>query len=322
MASAAWRHDAISPSVDVELSRHFRVPGGALGGRAQIGLGHEVRVHVVVDDRRVLVGAGDAVDAEARVGPEMAQGRPESCRLDEQFDPVVALELTVTRDEDVAAHGVGDGGVHVERGRAGRPVAGALLTVDRAPREGGAAQAQLPGPLAGQVDRGVPPDERRLGDPRHGVGEDRQDQRLGVPEGMAVVAGAGEALCRDGPFLGTSGRLEGLEEAEADGLLQRGVTVDLDVGSRPEVVQVLPLGLLQSLEPPRQRCLQTAVHLIAQPLHRLPRGPVIGKELDQPQRTSRRKRRREGEAAQVRLALDERLEALRRVEDVLHPRRQ
>ena len=58
---------------------------------------------------------------------------------------------------------------------------------------------------------------RRVG---RGVGEDREDERLGVPEGVPVVPGSGQALRRDRPLLGTSPSLQGVKEREADRLLQ------------------------------------------------------------------------------------------------------
>ena len=96
--------------------------------------------------------------------------------------------------------------------------------------------------VARRVDRREPPAQRladRLG---RGVGEQRQHVGLGVPEGVAVVAGAGQALGGDRPALAAGARLEGVEEAEADRLLELGVAVELDVGALPEVVEVLALG--------------------------------------------------------------------------------
>jgi hypothetical protein len=71
-----------------------------------------------------------------------------------------------------------------------------------------------------------------------GVGEHRQDEGLGVPEGVAVVARTGQALGRNGPPLGPGSGLEDMEEGEAHRLLHLGIAVDLDVGAVPEVVQI------------------------------------------------------------------------------------
>ena len=141
----------------------------------------------------------------------------------------------------VAGDGVGDVGVDVERGRAGRPVAGALLAADRPPRERGACEPELVRPLAREVERRVPPAERVGGRVRSGVGEHRQDEALGVPERVAVVAGAGQALRRDRALLGARAGLQRVEEREAHGLLQLRVALELDVGAVPELVEVRPL---------------------------------------------------------------------------------
>ena len=88
----------------------------------------------------------------------------------------------------VARDGVGDVGVDVERGRARRPVARALLPADRPPRERGAREAELLRALAREVERHVPPAQRVARGVRRRVGEHRQDEALGVPERVAVVA--------------------------------------------------------------------------------------------------------------------------------------
>ena len=97
------------------------------------------------------------------------------------------------------------------------------------------------GALEREVERLVAPAQRVGGGVRLGVGEHREHERLGVPERVAVVAGAGQALGRDRAALRPRARLERVEEREADGLLELAVAVDLDVGARPEVVEVLAL---------------------------------------------------------------------------------
>ena len=69
---------------------------------------------------------------------------------------------------------------------------------------------------------------------RSRVREHGQDEALRVPERVPVVAGAGEALCRDRALLGPGARLERVEEREAHGLLELRVAVELDVGALPE----------------------------------------------------------------------------------------
>src|SRR5262249_56302074 len=126
--------------------------GGGGGGVGEVRLGQEVRVDVVVGERAVLVGPGDAVDAEPPLRVVMAERAPQARRLDEELDPDVALELLVAGSSLVARDGVCDVGVDVEGGGAGRPVPGALLAADRAPGEGCAAEAERAGTLAGEVE--------------------------------------------------------------------------------------------------------------------------------------------------------------------------
>ena len=148
----------VTPGVDLgtchaELPRYVLVPGGAVGGASQIRLRHQVGVDVVVHQGGVLVWPGDAVDAERTVGAEVTQCRPQPGRLHQQLNAAGALELSVSRRQHVATHGVGDGGVDVEGGHAGGPVTGALLAADGAPRESGALQAELAGTVTGKVER-------------------------------------------------------------------------------------------------------------------------------------------------------------------------
>ena len=79
---------------------------------------------------------------------------------------------------------------------------------------------------------------RRL---RSRVGQHRQNEALGVPERVSVVARSGQALGGDRSLLGPGAGLERVEEAEANRQLQLGVAVDLDVGAIPEVVEVCAL---------------------------------------------------------------------------------
>ena len=58
---------------------------------------------------------------------------------------------------------------------------------------------------------------------------------------MPVVARSRQPLGRDRPPLGPRARLQRVEQGEANGLLEIGVAVDLDVGAIPECVEVLAL---------------------------------------------------------------------------------
>ena len=63
-----------------ELGRDLGVADHGVGRLAQVPLRHQVRVHVVVGDRAVLIRAGDAVDPEVprpcRGGRANAKGAP------------------------------------------------------------------------------------------------------------------------------------------------------------------------------------------------------------------------------------------------------
>jgi hypothetical protein len=240
------------------------MPLDRVGSAAQVPLRHEVGVRVVVGERRVLVRPGDAVDAKAAVGVVVPERAPETGSLHQDLQAVLALKLGVLCGARVADDGVGDVCVDVEGSGARRPVAGALLAADGAPGEGGAAQAQLPRSLPGQGQDGVPPAQGGGGGVGRRVGEHREYEHLGVPEDVAVVAGPGQALGRDGAILRPGRGLEDVEEGEADCLLQLLVTLDHDVGRLPELVQILPLTaeqLLPAAVPGRR---QGSLHLIPQ----------------------------------------------------------
>jgi hypothetical protein len=64
---------------------------------------------------------------------------------------------------------------------------------------------------------------------------------------VPVVAGTGEPLCADGSLLGAGARLKRMEQREANGLLQLRITVQFDVGSAPEVVQIRALQRNQAV---------------------------------------------------------------------------
>ena len=152
---------------------------------------HHVGVDVVVDHRRVLVGAGDAVDVEARrVGAVVEAEVGEQPRhLDEHLGTLAAEELGVAGGRDVAVDGVGDVGVDVVLGGARRVVRRRLLAVDRAPRVQRPALRHLRSP--GGVRRaacGGGSWSRSRAAAGLLYGEQRDHVDLGVPEVVAVVA--------------------------------------------------------------------------------------------------------------------------------------
>ena len=73
---------------------------------------------------------------------------------------------------------------------------------------------------------------------RHGQRKHRQDEDLRVPESVPVVAWACQPFGRDRAPLRTRSRLQHVEEREACRLLDLWITLQLDIRTRPEVVQV------------------------------------------------------------------------------------
>ncbi len=269
--------------VDAELPGHVRAAGHGVGRRHQVPLGHEVGVHVVVAGSAVLVGAGDPVDAEPAHGVVVAEGTPQAGRLDEDLQADLPLEGVVAGGGHVPDDRIGNVGPDVEGGGAGRPVGRALLAADRPPREGGALQAELGRPGASQVEGVVPPPQLVGGGVGDGVRQHRQNERLGVPERMAVVAGTGQALGRDGPPLGPGARLEDVEEGKPHRLLQLAVAVELDVGPLPEVVEVVALAGQEPVPAGVDRAGEGGLHLVPHRRRRAAAGPPVGEELDQPE---------------------------------------
>ena len=102
-------------------------------------------------------------------------------------------------------------------------------------------QAQVSGALPGLGQHHLPPAQHAGRGRRLGVGQDREHERLGVPERMTVVSRAGQALGRDRAVLGARAGLQDVEQPEPDRLLDLRVAVDVDVGAGPEVVEVLAL---------------------------------------------------------------------------------
>ena len=266
--------------------------GRDVGGGGEVGLRHQVRVDVVVLDRAVLVRAGDALDAELAVRVVLAEGAPQPGGLDQQRQGDLALERLVVGRLEVVDDGGGDVGVDVEGGGARGPVAGALLAVDGPPGERRARQAELGGVRAGDVEGQEPPAQRVRGRVRVGVGQHRQHERLGVPEGVPVVAGPGQSLGRDRPLLGPGAGLQDVEQPEADGLLDLHVAVDLDVGALPEVVEELALLRQQPVPAGQLGGGQGARHLGDQRGPRPLAGPAVAEVLDQPQFLARAAPRR------------------------------
>ncbi len=294
---------------------------GDLRGGSQIALRHQVRVDVVVGDRAVLIGPGDAVDAEVPGRVVMAERAPQPRRLDEQRHGGLALELLIAGRPQVARHRGGDVRVDVKGGGSGRPVARAFLAADRPPGEGGTAQAERRSTLAGQLKRLLAPAQRVGGRARGSVGERRQHEALGVPEGVPVIPGAGQALGRDRSLLAAGAGLQGVKEREADRLLQLGVALELDIGAGPEVVQIGTLVGQQAVPAPVLGGRPGGGDLILQGGYRPLSRPSVAQQLDDPQGPSGGKIGCDHEADDVLVGLDARLQALRALEQMIHRRR-
>src|SRR5262249_16338001 len=100
--------------VDAQLAGPVGGPFGHVGRPERVGTPHQVRIDVVVGDRAVFVGAGDAVDVELSLGIVVAQRAPQPRGVRQQVHPRVALELHVAGGVDVTDRGGGDVGVDVD----------------------------------------------------------------------------------------------------------------------------------------------------------------------------------------------------------------
>ena len=108
---------------DAEMGGPSPVPLGRRRGAAQVPLRHQVRVHVVVGDRAVLVRTCYSVDPESARRVVMAKRPPEPRGLDQQLGPDVTVESVVLGRHDISVDGIGDVCVDMKGGAARRPVA-------------------------------------------------------------------------------------------------------------------------------------------------------------------------------------------------------
>src|SRR5262245_34973829 len=131
-------------------------------------------------------------------------------------------------------------------GGARGPVCRAFLSADGPPRECGALEVELFGTLFGDVQYRCAPPQRVGGRVGFGVGEYGQHETLCVPEGVAVIAGAGEALAGNRATLGARACLQHMEEPEPDSLLAVGIAFDLDIGTVPELIEIGALCFQQA----------------------------------------------------------------------------
>ena len=259
-------------------------------GDLEVLLRHQVRVGVVVDDGRVLVGPGHAVDAEAPVAAlgEEPEAHPEARRLDEHLGALVEQEPEVAGDAVVLVHRVGDVGVDVVLRGAGRVPRRGLLAVDRPPRVERARVADLLRAAARGAEHPDAEVERLPGPLGVRVDEERQDVDLGVPEVVALVAVAGDALGRHAEALAARRGLQELEEVEAHGLLEVGRAVEPDVAAAPEVRHAARVRELDPLVAGAARAVERAVGAQQQVAGGRLGAPVVGDVLAQAQRLAGR----------------------------------
>ena len=173
-------------------------------------------------------------------------------------------------------------GADVERRRTGGPVSGTFVAADRPPREGRTFDAELARALPRQVEGRVAPPQRIGGRVRRRIGQHREDEALRVPEGVAVVAGPGQALGRDRALFRARSGLEGVEQRKANSLLELRVAVELDVGAIPEVVEILTLQGDEAVPTGVARLRERRDDEIANGRKRSLARPAVGDELDDP----------------------------------------
>ena len=120
---------------------------------------------------------------------------------------------------------------------------------------------------------------------------------------MTVVARAGETLAGNGPLLASCPGLEDMEHGAVDGLLQLGVTLELDLGSLPEFVQIGALRVGQTLPAGVPSLGQRSFYLGPNGRLRALSRPPVGQKLDDSKALTRRQVGRDGHASEVLLGL-------------------
>ena len=224
---------------------------------------------------------------------------PQPRGVGQQVHPRAPVERLIAGGVDITNDGVGDVGVDVKGGGAGRPVGRARLAGDRSPREQRALQAVLSGPLDGHRKRVVPPAQRIGGRVRGRQGQHRQHEGLGIPERVPVVAGPGQPLGGDRLGLRARTGLQHVEQREAHRLLHLGVPVYLDVGTIPEVVKVRALLGEQPVPAAVPGCAECRPRLITYGRQRPLARRAKGDELDHAQLLPRLQHRGHGDQATV-----------------------
>ena len=210
-----------------------------LEGLADVPGGHVVGEGVVVHMLLVLVGADHVVDVQPAVVALLQAAGPELAGVEDQLIAAAVHEVLVAGGLIVFPGAVGDVGGDVLLDEAGPDLGGqAGDDVGRAPDRGHLAVVDpggLPGELgalvvvggglfvgAGQAEPAVL--LQAAGDGGVAVDEVGQDEHLGVPEGVALVPLAGQALGADvHPVVVGGGHDVEVVLREADGHLVEGV---------------------------------------------------------------------------------------------------
>ncbi len=167
----------------------------------------------------------------------------------------------------------------------------------------------------------MPESQQVPGDPGLGVGQERQDVDLGIPEVVALIGLPGQPFRRDsGPF-GPPGRLRDLVEIPPDRLL---LPHRIEPGPHPHIsaipepVKIRALSRGEHVEPVPDRAVQGP----AAPVDKLgdrdaPRG-LVGRVLGDPDRDARHRIGREEYLARLIVKGPHRPGRARRVDDVVN----
>src|SRR4029077_10566280 len=129
---------------------------------AQVSLGHQVRIEIVVGDGAVLIRTRDAVDAKMPVEIEVSERAPQTRGLHENVDAHIVPEGVIACGLDVVEYRDGDVRIDVKCRGSGRPIARAFFAVYRSPGKDGPGQIEIACARLGRVeDRASPPQSVR-----------------------------------------------------------------------------------------------------------------------------------------------------------------
>ena len=148
---------------------------------------------------------------------------------------MVEEQVGVPGDGDVGVEGVRDVRVDVVLRRTGGVVGRGFLAVDGAPREECSGAAHFAGATTSLGQHPDPMHEQAACHRGRCVDQEGQQVGLGVPEVVAVVPRARQALGRHAVPLAPQGRLEHREQVEVEGLLRCAAALPDHLAALPEV---------------------------------------------------------------------------------------